>query len=74
MKKYIMNKNVDHNGKFYAKGSEIGDGDPGFKDIVKAGHAQDPFEKEPAEPEQKAEGEQEEQSSQQAKSVNKPKK
>lgn len=39
MKKFLMNKNVEHNGKSYAKGSEIKEGEPGFKDIVQAGHA-----------------------------------
>lgn len=40
MKKYLMNKNVEHNGKMYAKGSEIQEGDDGFEEIVKKGHAQ----------------------------------
>lgn len=38
MKKYLMNKNVNHNGKDYLKGSEIKEGDDGFKSIVDSGH------------------------------------
>ena len=39
MKKYVMNKNVEHNGKPYSKGQEIKPSDEGFKSIVQAGHA-----------------------------------
>ena len=39
MKRYLMNKNVDHNGKKYAKGVEISKGDEGFEEIIQAGHA-----------------------------------
>lgn len=39
MKKYLMNKNVEHNGKMYLKGAEIKEGDLGFNDIVNKGHA-----------------------------------
>lgn len=39
MKKYVMNKNVMHGGKMYANGVEIGEGDPGFKELVQSGHA-----------------------------------
>lgn len=37
--KYMMNKNVTHNGKFYAKDSEISASDDGCKSLVNAGHA-----------------------------------
>jgi hypothetical protein len=40
MKAHIMNKNVEHNGKMYAKGSAIKESDEGFKEIVGKGHAQ----------------------------------
>ncbi len=39
MKKYMMNKNVLHNGKMYASGTELVEGADGFKDLVQAGHA-----------------------------------
>ncbi len=39
MKKYVMNKNVEHNGKPYPKGTEIKESDDGFKNLVQAGHA-----------------------------------
>ena len=35
---YKANKNIDHNGKFYAKDSEVVSSDPGFKDLLNAGH------------------------------------
>jgi len=34
-----LNKNVNHNGKDYAKGSEISKSDEGFDVLVKSGHA-----------------------------------
>lgn len=40
MKKYLVNKDIDHDGKLYKKGSEIKEGDKGFKEILNAGHAQ----------------------------------
>jgi len=40
MKFYKMNKNVEHNGKLYAKGQEIKPSDAGFKEIVDKGHAE----------------------------------
>ena len=39
MKKYLMNKNVEHDGKFYAKGVEISEGDKGYKELIEMGHA-----------------------------------
>jgi hypothetical protein len=41
MKKYVMNKHVEHNGKKYVKDSEIKESDDGFKSIVEAGHAKE---------------------------------
>ena len=41
MKKYLMNKNVEHNGRKYLSGSEIKPSDPGFKEIVQSGHAKE---------------------------------
>lgn len=45
---YVMNKNVEHNGKAYLKGQEIKPGDAGFDIIVKAGHADKSVEPSPA--------------------------
>jgi hypothetical protein len=39
MRKYVMNKNVMHNGKSYKKGDEIQESHDGFKEIVSGGHA-----------------------------------
>lgn len=39
MKKYIMNKNVIHDGQMYSKNSEIKNSDKGFKELVHSGHA-----------------------------------
>lgn len=39
MSKFIMNKNVMHNGKAYAVNTEIGQDDAGFEDLKQAGHA-----------------------------------
>jgi hypothetical protein len=35
---YLVNKNINHNGKDYPKGSEIKSSDAGFKDLLGAGH------------------------------------
>lgn len=35
---FVMNKNVNHNGKDYARGQELKHGDP-IEMFVKAGHA-----------------------------------
>lgn len=39
MKKYLLNKNVLHNGISYQKGQEIRPCNVGFKEIVSQGHA-----------------------------------
>lgn len=39
MKKYLMNKNVVHNGKDYPNGSELKESDDGFKSLIAQGHA-----------------------------------
>lgn len=38
MAKYMMNKNVDHDGTLYAKDSEIKKGDKGFDELLHKGH------------------------------------
>lgn len=38
MKKFVLNKNLHHNGKAYAKGSAIGEDDGNFKMFAAAGH------------------------------------
>jgi hypothetical protein len=35
---HVVNKNIWHNGKHYAQGTEIKEGDPGFKDLKQSGH------------------------------------
>jgi len=35
---YIVNKNINYGGKVYAKDCEIGASDPGFKELLAAGH------------------------------------
>lgn len=54
--KHVVNKNLDHNGKLYAKGDEIKPSDPGFKELLQAGHANEVKEeaKAASEPEQKS--------------------
>jgi hypothetical protein len=53
---YLLNKNVTHNGKAYPKGSEIKEGDEGFKAVVGAGHASEvkPVEAVKGEPEKQS--------------------
>lgn len=36
--KYVMNKNVVHNGKSYPKATEIEEGSEGFNELKEAGH------------------------------------
>lgn len=38
MSKYFMNKNVNHNGNFYAQGQEMSEKDAGFKELLQNGH------------------------------------
>ncbi len=38
MKKYVMNKNVQHNKSEYPKGSEIAESADGFNELLKSGH------------------------------------
>ena len=71
--KHIMNKNVIHNGKSYAKGSEILPSDDGFKSIVDAGHANPSGDAQSSEPMQDM-GESEGQSESQGKPAKKSKK
>ncbi len=47
-----MNKNVEHDGKSYPKGSEIKESDNGFKALTSVGHAD---EVESSEPEKEVE-------------------
>lgn len=35
---YFVNKNINYGGRVYAQGAEIKDGDPGFKELLSAGH------------------------------------
>jgi len=35
---FVVNKNINHNGKSYAKDSEIKESDAGFKELLKSGH------------------------------------
>jgi len=37
---FKVNKNINHNGRLYAAGSEIKPSDPGFKDLKAAGHVE----------------------------------
>ena len=38
MKKFVMNKNVDHNNKPYAKGVVVNEGEKDFKVLLANGH------------------------------------
>ncbi len=38
MKKFVMNKNVDHNNKPYPKGTAIGESEKDFKVLLANGH------------------------------------
>lgn len=35
---FFVNKNINHNGTIYSNGAEIKIGDPGFKELLAAGH------------------------------------
>jgi hypothetical protein len=37
---YVVNKNIEHNGKSYSKGSEIKKDDKGFDLLKQAGHVE----------------------------------